>query len=46
MIEFINIGFGNIVQMDRIIAVVKADSAPVRKMRDEARVDGRLIDAS
>lgn len=44
--EFINIGFGNVVQLDRIVAVVNADSAPVRKMRDEARLNGRLIDAS
>ena len=46
MIDFVNIGFGNVVQLDRVVAVVKADSAPVRKMRDEARSDGRLIDAT
>ena len=46
MIDFVNIGFGNVVRMDRIIAVVNADSSPVRKLRDGARSEGRLIDAT
>ena len=46
MIDFINIGFGNVVRMDRIVAVVNADSSPIRKMRDGARAEGRLIDAT
>ena len=45
-VEFVNIGFGNIVQQERIIAVVHPDSAPVRKMREGAKADKRLVDAS
>ena len=45
-VEFVNIGFGNSVQLERIIAVVRPDSAPVRKMREGARADKRLVDAS
>ena len=41
-----NIGFGNMVAADRIIAVVAPDSAPARRMVQDARDTGRVIDAT
>lgn len=41
-----NIGFGNMVAADRIIAVVAPDSAPARRMVQDARDAGRVIDAT
>ena len=46
MSQFIHIGFGNIVNTDKIIAVVSPDSAPVKRLVKEARERGMLIDAS
>ncbi len=43
---FIEIGFGNIVSVDRLICVVSPDSAPVRRIVQDARDRGSLIDAS
>ena len=45
-IKLINIGFGNIVSAGRIIAVVSPDSAPIKRIIQEARDSERLIDAS
>lgn len=45
-IKLINIGFGNIVAANRIIAVVSPDSAPIKRIIQEARDGERLIDAS
>lgn len=44
--RLINIGFGNVVCADRIIAVVSPDSAPVKRMVQEARENRRIIDAT
>lgn len=44
--KLINIGFGNLVSADRLIAVVSPDSAPIKRMVQEARDRGILIDAS
>lgn len=43
---FIQIGYSNMVNRARIIAVVSPDSAPVRRMIQDARDRGALIDAS
>ena len=40
--QFVNIGFGNLVSADRLIALVSPDSAPVKEARDR----GMLIDAT
>ena len=40
------IGFGNAVAMDKVVAVVSADSAPMRRYREEARQRGMLVDAT
>lgn len=42
----INIGFGNVVSASRIIAIVTPGSSPIKRMREEARERGKLIDAT
>ena len=44
--SFIRIGFGNLVSSERLITVVGPDSAPVRRLVQDARDRGALIDAS
>ena len=46
MLRLINIGFGNMIATDRIIAIVSPDSAPVKRMIQEARDRKRVIDAT
>jgi regulator of extracellular matrix RemA (YlzA/DUF370 family) len=45
-IKLINIGFGNIVSAARIIAIVSPESAPIKRVINEARDRGVLIDAT
>lgn len=45
-IKLINIGFGNIVAANRIIAIVSPESAPIKRIIQEAREQGRLVDAT
>ncbi len=45
-IKLINIGFGNIVSADRLIAIVSPESAPIKRIITEARAKGMLIDAT
>jgi len=42
----VNIGFGNSVNTDRIIAMVSPDSAPIKRIVQECKEKGNLIDAS
>ena len=44
--KLINIGFGNMVAAGRLIAIVSPDSAPIKRMVQEARDRGVLIDAT
>ena len=44
--KLINIGFGNLVSAERLIAVVSPDSAPIKRMVQENRERGMLIDAT
>ncbi len=44
--KLINIGFGNMVSSDRILTVVSPDSAPIKRMVQEAKERAMLIDAS
>ena len=44
--KLLNIGFGNMVSADRLVAIVSPDSAPIKRMVQEARDRGTLIDAS
>ena len=44
--QFINIGFGNLISAQRLIAVVSPDSSPVKRLVQESRDRGMLIDAT
>ena len=44
--QFINIGFDNLISAQRLIAVVSPDSAPVKRLVQESRDRGMLIDAT
>ncbi|MBO5179332.1 MAG: DUF370 domain-containing protein [Clostridia bacterium] len=44
--KFINIGFGNIVSAHRLIAIVSPESAPIKRIIQDARDNGKLIDAT
>ena len=44
--KLINIGFGNMVNADRLIAVVSPDSAPIKRLVQDARDRGSAIDAT
>ncbi|MBS6196550.1 MAG: DUF370 domain-containing protein [Clostridiales bacterium] len=46
MAKFVNIGFGNIVNADKIVAVVSPDAAPIKRMVQNAKEGGRVIDAT
>jgi extracellular matrix regulatory protein A len=45
-IQLINIGFGNIVSANRVIAIVSPESAPIKRIITEAREKSLLIDAT
>ena len=45
-IKLINIGFGNIVSADRIVTIVSPESAPIKRIIQDARDKGSLIDAT
>ncbi|MBE7059738.1 MAG: DUF370 domain-containing protein [Ruminococcaceae bacterium] len=44
--KLVNVGFGNLVSSDRIVAIVGPESAPIRRMIQEARKQAMLIDAT
>ena len=44
--KLLNIGFGNMVSADRLIAIVSPDSAPIKRMIQESREKGLLIDGT
>ena len=44
--KLINIGFGNIVSGDRVVAIVSPESAPIKRIVQDARDKGLLIDAT
>ena len=44
--QLINIGFGNIVSSDRILAIVSPESAPIKRMVQEAKDQGSAINAA
>ncbi len=46
MARFVNVGFGNIVNADKIVAIVSPDAAPIKRMVQNAREEGRVIDAT
>lgn len=44
--KLINIGYGNMVSAERIVTVVSPESAPIKRLVQESRDDGRAIDAT
>jgi regulator of extracellular matrix RemA (YlzA/DUF370 family) len=44
--NLLNIGFGSTVVADRVVAIVAPNSAPMKRLKDEAKKDQRLIDAT
>lgn len=44
--KLVNIGFGNMVNADRLIAVVSPESAPIKRLVQDARDKGAVIDAT
>jgi extracellular matrix regulatory protein A len=44
--KLINIGFGNIVSANRVVAIVSPESAPIKRIISEARDRGQLVDAT
>lgn len=44
--KVLNVGFGNMVPIGRIVAIVSSDSSPVKRLINEAKEDGRLVDAT
>ena len=44
--KLVNIGFGNLINSDRVIAIVSPESAPVKRIIQNAKETGKLIDVS
>jgi len=42
----LNIGFGNVVASERVVAIITPGSAPVKRLKDHARDTGKLVDAT
>ncbi|MGM9916415.1 DUF370 domain-containing protein [Anaerotignum sp.] len=45
-LHFLNIGYGNVVSANRVIAIISPDSAPVKRIIQDAKEKGTLIDAT
>lgn len=46
MNNLVNIGYGNMVMASKVVAVLSPDSAPMRRLKDEAKEQKRLLDAT
>jgi regulator of extracellular matrix RemA (YlzA/DUF370 family) len=46
MFGLINIGFGNVIAGDRVIAIVNPESATLKRLKEDAKGEGKLIDAT
>ncbi|MDR2050863.1 MAG: DUF370 domain-containing protein [Deltaproteobacteria bacterium] len=44
--QLLNIGFGNLVLAGRVVSMVNPSSAPMRRLREDAKQQGRLVDAT
>ncbi|MDK9708409.1 MAG: DUF370 domain-containing protein [Desulforhopalus sp.] len=44
--QLLNVGFGNTVMVERIIAVINTGSSPARKLKETAKKDGKLVDVT
>ena len=45
-LRLLNIGYGNLVMASRVVAIVSPQSAPMRRLREEAAARGKLLDAT
>lgn len=46
MKEFVSVGYGNIVNAERIISVIASDAAPIKRMIQSAKDEGKAVDAT
>ncbi|MCT4544240.1 MAG: DUF370 domain-containing protein [Vallitalea sp.] len=46
MIHLVNIGYGNMVSANRIISIISPESAPIKRLVQNGRDDGKVIDAT
>ena len=46
MKEFVRVGYGNIVNAERIISVIASDAAPIKRMIQSAKDEGKAVDAT
>lgn len=44
--KLLNVGFGNVVAVARVVAIVDPGSAPMKRLKDEAKQAGKLVDAT
>ncbi|MBE6541909.1 MAG: DUF370 domain-containing protein [Ruminococcaceae bacterium] len=44
--KFVNVGFNNVINSDRVVAVIASDSSPAKRLIQEARDSGRAIDCT
>ena len=44
--RLLNIGFGSTVIVDRVVCIISPNSAPMKRLKDEAKKDNRLVDAT
>ena len=44
--HLISIGFGNVVASDKIVSIITPGSSPIRRLKDQARQKGKLVDAT
>jgi extracellular matrix regulatory protein A len=45
-LKLLNVGFGNVVVASRVIAIVSPSSAPIKRLKDSAKREGKLVDAT
>lgn len=44
--KLLNVGYGNVVVASRVVAVIGPNAAPIRRLREEAKERGKLVDAT
>lgn len=44
--KLLNVGFGNVVVAGRVVAIVSPSSAPIKRLKDSAKKEGKLVDAT
>lgn len=46
MNNLVNIGFGNVINIDKVVSIVSPDAAPIKRLVQQAKDEGRAIDAT